>query len=176
MTDAELRAIPPTPGASLIGLAAVAFAVEELLAGACEVGGPNCGPWVRKYLQPAGLLEGNAWCAGMVCWCYRQAAGPRAMPFPYTAGVRALFAECRDREFTRALGRVPVPGDLMFWTRSHNPVLGHVGIVHHADADGAVVTIEGNKSDRVMVCEYNRDRLTDFLGYAHIPDCEAADV
>jgi hypothetical protein len=48
-------------------------AIDELNAGAGEEGGNNMGRWVRKYLQPAGLPEGNSWCAGFVSWCFLQA-------------------------------------------------------------------------------------------------------
>jgi hypothetical protein len=35
-------------------------AIEELKAGASEIGGNNKGKWVKKYLQPTGLAEGNS--------------------------------------------------------------------------------------------------------------------
>jgi len=59
---------PQEMGGSTLGRAALATAIGELKAGAGEVGGNNSGPWVKKYLAPAGLEEGEPWCASFVSW------------------------------------------------------------------------------------------------------------
>jgi len=63
----------PSFGGSTIGRPALQFAIEELNAGAGEVN--YNGPWVKKYLQPVGLSEGNSWCAAFISWCFLQATG-----------------------------------------------------------------------------------------------------
>lgn len=56
----DYGALPPLEaGSTAAGRAALAAAIGELNAGAGEVGGNNSGPWVKKYLTPAGLPEGN---------------------------------------------------------------------------------------------------------------------
>ena len=77
----------PSFGGTAVGRSALQFAIDELNAGAGEEGGNNQGPWIRKYMQPAGLGEGFAWCAGFISWCFLQAAGgdKKNMPFKYNA-------------------------------------------------------------------------------------------
>ena len=73
-------------------------AIGEVNAGAQEIGGDNRGPFVQKYLQPAGLPEGNSWCASFVSWCVLQACGgvKERMPFTYCPGARALLKQFQD--------------------------------------------------------------------------------
>ncbi len=70
-------------GGTTAGRAALKVAIDEILAGAGEIGGNNKGKFVKKYLQPTGLPEGNSWCAAFVSWCFLQASGGdmKKMPF-----------------------------------------------------------------------------------------------
>ena len=76
------------PGGSGVGRAVLTAAIGELKAGAGEVGGNNSGPFVEKYLKPAGLVPPQPWCASFVSWCFLQASGGIAaqMPFRYCPG------------------------------------------------------------------------------------------
>ncbi|WP_426700927.1 CHAP domain-containing protein [Rhodanobacter sp. Col0626] len=163
----------PARGGSKRGRAALAAAIGELKANAREIGGDNRGAFVRKYLAPAGLDEGNSWCAGFVSFCFMQAAGGdrKAMPFAYTASARTLLAEFKDNGWASAPGSgyTPVPGDIVVWWRvSLAGWLGHVGLVHSVQ-DGMLYTIEGNHSPRVQGFSYVLSRMDKLLGFGHLP-------
>ena len=167
------RMPPPKAGGSRAGRAALAVAIEELNAGAGEVGGDNAGPFVRKYLGPAGVPEGNSWCASFVSWCFLQASdrdGSR-MPFKYCPGARALLTRFRDKGWASAPqeGYEPKPGDPVFWWRVKlSGWQGHVGLVHQL-RDGILYTIEGNRSPRVQGFSYVFSRMDKLLGFGHVP-------
>lgn len=161
-------------GGSAVGRAALAAAIGELRAGAGEVGGNNCGPWVKKYLAPAGLDEGNSWCASFVSWCFLQASGGNkaAMPFPYDPGARDLLKEFKDRGWAQApqSDYQPLPGDIAVWWRVQLAGWqGHVGLVHQVQ-DGMLYTIEGNRSPNVQGFSYVFSRMDKLLGFGHVPD------
>jgi hypothetical protein len=163
----------PARGGSRRGRAALAAAIGELKANAREIGGDNRGPFVRKYLTPAGLDEGNSWCAGFVSWCFMPASsgGKAAMPFAYVASARSLLAEFKQQGWSSAPGSgyVPVPGDVVVWWRvSLAGWLGHTGLVHSVQ-DGMLYTIEGNHSPRVQGFSYVLSRMDKLLGYGHVP-------
>ena len=167
------RMPPPGMGGSPPGKAALRIAISEMKDGAREVGGNNCGPWVKKYLKPAGLNEGNAWCASFVSWCYLQAGGDdkSKMPFPYCPGARALLKEFKEKGWASApqSGYEPKPGDIVVWWREKlEGWQGHVGLVHQLK-NGMLYTIEGNKSTRVQGFSYVFSRMEKLLGYGHIP-------
>jgi hypothetical protein len=166
------RMPPPEAGGSAIGRAALEVAIGELVAGAGEEGGENAGPFVRKYLKPAGVPEGSSWCASFVSWCYFQASGgdPSHMPFAYCPGARALLTRFRDRGWAHGApdGYQPEPGDLVFWWRvSLKGWQGHVGLVYQLK-DGMLYTVEGNRSPRVQGFSYVFSRMDKLLGYGHV--------
>ena len=171
----DYASLPPAwAGGSRRGRAGLKVAISELGAGAGEVGGNNRGPFVRKYLRPAGLPEGNSWCAAFVSWCHLQAAGGEAsrMPFPYCPGARALLRHFRDQGWAEAPGSgyVPVPGDIVVWWRVQTQGWqGHVGLVHQC-RDGMLYTLEGNRSPKVQGFSYVLSRMDKLLGYGHVPD------
>lgn len=160
-------------GGSTVGRAALAAAIGELKAGACEVGGNNCGPWVKKYLAPAGGAEGDSWCTGFVSWCFLQGCDGRqaSMPFDYTLGARNLLAQFKRHGWANppGSGYVPQPGDSVVWWRvSLQGWLGHAGLVHSV-LDGMLYTIEGNRSPRVQGFSYVLSRMDQLLGFGHVP-------
>jgi len=165
---------PVEAGGSHLGRSALAIALEELKAGAGEVGGDNRGPWVRKYLAPAGLDEGNSWCASFVSWCFLRACGgdKQRMPFVYSPGARDLLRQCDKLGLAHAPGQgyLPEPGDLVVWWRvSLAGWQGHVGLVHQL-RDGMLYTLEGNRSPRVQGFSYVFSRMDKLLGFAHVAD------
>lgn len=171
----DYKQMPPSEaGGSALGRAALSAAIGEIKAGACEVGGNNCGPWVRKYLEPVGLPEGNSWCASFVSWCYLQGAGNdnKKMPFAYCSGARAVLKEFKDKNWAHGpqSGYQPVPGDAVVWWRVQlSAWQGHIGIVHQL-RDGMLYTIEGNRSPRVQGFSYVLSRMEKLLGFGHVPD------
>lgn len=165
---------PASAGGSFLGRASLETAIGELNAGAREIGGNNRGPFVEKYLAPAGLDEGNAWCASFVSWCYLQASGgdPDSMPFPYSPGARAILQKLKARGMGHAPNRgyEPEPGDIVVWWRERlEGWLGHVGLVHQLK-DGMLYTIEGNKSTKVQGFSYVFSRMEKLLGFGHVPE------
>lgn len=160
-------------GGSAIGRKALQIAINELKSGAGEVGGNNKGPWVKKYMQPAGLPDGHPWCAAFLSWCFMQAAGgnPNAMPFKYTAGARNIFNQFKSKGWTfDGNSNVQLqPGDIVSWWRVSMPSgFGHIGIVHHYE-DGFIYTIEGNKAANVAGFSYVKTRMDKLLGYGRVP-------
>jgi hypothetical protein len=163
----------PASGGSARGRAALAQVIDELKAGAGEVGGDNRGPFVRKYLSPAGVPEGNAWCAGFVSYCFMQGNGgdKRHMPFPYAVSARTMLSEFKRQGWssTPGDGYLPKPGDIVVWWRvSLQGWLGHVGLVHSVQ-DGMLYTIEGNRSPQVQGFSYVLSRMDKLLGFGHVP-------
>ncbi len=158
-------------GGTTTGRTALQFAIEELNAGAGEVGGNNKGPWVKKYLQPVGLSEGNSWCAAFISWCFLQAAGgdKRNMPFKYSAGARNIYNQLKQKGFIYdAVRTQPLPGDIVTWWRvSMSSGFGHIAIVHHYK-DGFLYTIEGNKAANVAGFSYVKTRMDKLLGYGRL--------
>jgi hypothetical protein len=158
-------------GGAELGRTALQFAINELNAGAGEEGGNNKGPWVRKYLQPAGLAEGNSWCAAFISWCFLQAAGgdKKKMPFKYSAGARNIYNQLRQKALVYDANRImPMPGDIVTWWRvSMSSGFGHIAIVHHYK-DGFLYTLEGNKAANVAGFSYVKTRMDKLLGYGRI--------
>jgi len=171
----DFTKMPPLEmGGSPLGRAALKSAIGELNAGACEENGNNRGRWVKKYLAPVGLPEGNSWCASFVSWCYLQACGGNrsAMSFAYCPGARALLQEFKDKGlgYSPNSGYEPKPGDIVVWWREKfEGWLGHVGLVHQLK-DGMLYTIEGNKSPCVQGFSYVLSRMDKLLGYGHVPE------
>lgn len=170
--NAERPAVPvpaPASGGSSCGKKALAVALQELNAGAGEVGGNNKGPFVKKYLAGAGLSEGNPWCASFVSWCFLHACGgdKKKMPFPYLPGARNLFRACRTRGFEV---KDPAAGDLIVWWReSLQSGKGHIGFVESVK-DGYVYTVEGNKTAKVARFRYVQGRIDKLIGFIRVPD------
>lgn len=169
----EYDEMPPARlGGTALGRRALQVAIEELRAGACEIGGNNCGKWVRKYLSPAGLPEGNLWCAPFVSWCFLQAcdANKEKMPFPYTPSARSMLNSLKKigQAFGPGSEYTPHPGDLVFWWREKaDGWQGHVGLVHQV-RDGMLYTIEGNRSTKVQGFSYVLSRMEKLLGYGQV--------
>jgi hypothetical protein len=170
----DFRQMPAlASGGSAMGRAALEVALDELRQGAGEVGGDNRGPSVKKYLAPAGLSEGQPWCAAFVSWCFFHAAGEQqpAMPFAYQVGARRLLRAFQPRGWTHGPGEAyaPVPGDLAFWWRKQpEGSLGHVGFVYEVK-DGIVYTVEGNRSPKVAGFHHVLGRMEQLLGFGHVP-------
>lgn len=170
----DYKTMPPASmGGSALGRGALQVAIKEMIAGAREIGGNNMGPFVKKYLAPAGLPEGNSWCAAFMSWCFLQAANgsKSAMGFNYTASARNVFDQLKKKGQTFSGitdNLTPEPGDLVVWWRVSLPSYhGHIGIVHHI-SDGFLYTIEGNKAANVAGFSYVQTRMDKLLGFARV--------
>jgi hypothetical protein len=128
----------------------VGNAKRHLAARPREVGGENCGPWVRLYM---GGKEGKefAWCAGFACFVLRQACEAHGVPMPITASVScdSLAASARQKGVflpgKNATSVDVTPGSL-FLNRRTPDDWTHVGIVVEVFGDH-FKSIEGNTND-----------------------------
>lgn len=147
--DAVLDANTAVPGESVYGVA-LRTARRHLGVHPVELGGQNCGPWVRLYMHGQDGKD-QLWCAGFSCFVLSQAAaaqGHDGPPIPYRVGVDALVADARDagRYVAGAPGTRPdvAPGSLFAERSLSNPNDWiHTGIVI-ALHDSGFETIEGN--------------------------------
>lgn len=145
MTNA-LRPAKPLPTDS-IGRLTVYFAQQHSQQRPREIGGQNCGPWVRLYM--AGN-EGKdwPWCAGFAMVVVHQAAAQLGIkaPFPLTTfGCDTLADLARQGGIFETAVR-PMPGWLFLVPGKPNH-WSHVGIVIGTDGVSTMTTIEGNTSD-----------------------------
>ncbi len=127
--------------------------MDELNAGAREIGGNNRGQFVLKYLNRL-TPEGSSWCAGFVSWCFSQ--NQDGMPFEYTVGARDILRQFKNKGWSHETGSryEQVPGDVVVWWRVRTSGWqGLVGIVYQ-HLDSMLYTIEGNKSQRVQGFPY----------------------
>jgi hypothetical protein len=148
----------------VLGHIACGYADAEAQAGAREIGGDNCGPFVEKYLNanhPQQIThQGEAWCVAFFLWCWLQALRPlgRELPFKFTRGSIELWARLQEGggQVWRIVGsgdqalQDPVafqlrPGDACFRDFNGNGEPDHVTMVHHVDSEGTLYTIGGNE-------------------------------
>jgi hypothetical protein len=123
--------------------------------GVREVGGPNRGPEVDRFLRTVGRKPGHPWCAAFVSTCVLEAyqqnynlagnVGPideRSLPIPLTAGVMNMWSLTPIARRT-----IPKPGVVFIIDNGINPKtgarIGHCGFVTALDGT-RVKTIEAN--------------------------------
>jgi hypothetical protein len=167
----DFASMPPKArGGSQRGRAALETAIEEMKAGAREIGSNNSGRFVKKYL--GGILDPPAnWCAGFVSWCFAQHLDD--IPFRYSLGARDIRFQFKEKGWLLEEGEVPEPGDIIVWWRGQpDGWKGHIGFVHHCE-NGIVYTIEGNKGAfpaRVRGFDYVLSRVDRLLGFGRAQD------
>jgi len=133
----------------------LAYATRHLAQHPLEVGGQNCGPWVRLYT--AGN-EGNdwPWCAAFVTFLMKQAAETLGAGMPIAGSVscdtlagqgRAAGRFVSEQDLKRGkVQRSEMPTASLFLVRRTDSDWTHVGLVTAFDKD-VVQTIEGNTND-----------------------------
>lgn len=162
------------PGATLATVA-IRVAVEEMNAGAKEIGGNNSGPYVEKYIHGLAGTPNN-WCAAFVSFCYYTASKRLGvpMPFNYSLGAKDIYRQFEKKGWTYAAndGRPPQPGDIIVWHRgSLQDWTGHIGLVQSYE-HGIVTTIEGNKGSfpaNVRPFTYTLGEISKLYGFGHCP-------
>jgi len=134
-----------------VGEMVVVYAKQHLELHPREVGGANCGPWVRLYLDGH---EGVSWywCAGFVCFVLKQACQSLGMPMPIAPtfscdnlAIQAIQKEIYLKEPPKA-GRAKITAGSLFLNRRSTNDWNHTGIVLDAEAE-VFHTIEGNTND-----------------------------
>lgn len=165
----DFTVMPSTAGSTMAGMRALRRAIEELNAGAGEVGGNNRGAWVEKYLAPIQVTGAAPWCAAFVSWCYHD-GNQLSVPFRYTPGAREMMNEFKARHWmvdTRT-GTEPAPGDVVFyWRGAPDGWQGHAGLVYQV-AFGYLFTIEGNRTSMVQGFRQVYSRVDKLLGFGHV--------
>jgi hypothetical protein len=133
----------------------LAYAKQHLKEHPLEIGGQNCGPWVRLY------MNGNqgtpwAWCAGFVTFVLKQAAQALQMtsviPGSFSCDILATQAKSAGlfvKGSSIADGTVPhdtLPVAGIFLIRRTSTDWTHTGFVTAFGKD-SFSTIEGNTND-----------------------------
>ncbi len=136
--------------AESVNAAVLEYAKAHLEIHPVEIGGQNCGPWVRMYMKGN---EGRQWpwCAGFATFILHQATESLNvdMPIPGSFSCDTLVAQARTAGLfvSEAEARQQgVPPGSLFLVRRTNTDWTHVGIVEQAN-DTHIRTIEGNTND-----------------------------
>lgn len=164
-SDGDRRTdIDASPAGFDLGLAVLAVAREDVVAGIHETA-HNDGQAIRTlYLDPAKIPPGSNWCAAAFWSWLRRACAVAGvqMPIAGSAGAQATMgqlkaiagswvtvAEARANPSLITAGMVPV------WDRSSaaEPWAGHIGVTAGGISNRIFPTVEGNSgptSDRVI--------------------------
>jgi hypothetical protein len=146
-----LRAIQPDPSpAPRITAQAVRIAQRHLAEHPREVGGPNCGPWVRLYMSGRDG-ERFLWCAGFVSYIFGQACRDleKARPLVSSQSCDDLANDAKAKDIffpgTNRPRTQPGPGWVFVRRKTAND-WNHTGLIVAAD-QSVFRTIEGNTND-----------------------------
>jgi hypothetical protein len=150
------KALAPLPaGRRSFADLTLAYARRHLAQHPLEVGGQNCGPWVRLYTEGR---EGSEWpwCAGFVTFLMKQAAQTLGAPMsiPGSMSCDSLAAQAREagrfvRDSDLRNGKVTIgkmPTASIFLVRRTDTDWTHAGLVTAFDKE-MFHTIEGNTND-----------------------------
>lgn len=131
-----------------------AYAQKHLAENPREVGGENCGPWVRLYMKGNQGVEWK-WCAGFACFILQQAVNSLgiAMPFEPSFLCKDLGTRAKSKGLlvtAEDLARGTPPRREMpkgsFFLRRSSKSWEHTGLVIEF-AEKVFKTIEGNTND-----------------------------
>ncbi|HYN76945.1 MAG TPA: peptidoglycan-binding domain-containing protein [Lamprocystis sp. (in: g-proteobacteria)] len=154
-----VRAFSDSPKGATFGDTVLDVARQHLDEHPIELGGPNCGPWVRAY------MNGNqgtpwAWCAGFVSFVMAQAAKIQGASKPIAgsfscdllatqAEQAGLFVAERSLNATPAKFTAGTLGTCcIFLVRRTSSDWTHTGFAFDFKANGTFSTIEGNTNDQ----------------------------
>ncbi len=146
-----LNALQPIEDIDALGDLLVAYARQHLAEHPREVGGQNCGPWVRLYMSGHDGTQW-AWCAGFVSYLLRQACDTLSIspPLQGSFSCDSLAAQARAAGLfvseSQAKDRSNVPPGSLFLNRRTSTDWTHTGLVITAD-DEVFHSIEGNTND-----------------------------
>lgn len=142
---------PVTAGSKSLRQLVVVYAQQHLAQHPLEVGGENCGPWVRLYMNGQ---QGAAWpwCAGFATFVLKQASDTLGVPAPLPrifgcdslaglAQTKGIFLQTKSpADFAK------VEAGTLFLVRKSPFHWQHIGIVAQVQGE-AMATIEGNTND-----------------------------
>jgi hypothetical protein len=145
------RVLMQRPSSSpTLGEVVLSYAQAHLAEHPIELGGQNCGPWVRLYMR-GNEGESWAWCAGFAMFVARQAAESLNTTLVIKGSFSCDSLAAQSQEVGVFLAeRDVVPGDVppgsLFLTRRTDSDWTHTGLVTAAFED-AFDTVEGNTND-----------------------------
>jgi Putative peptidoglycan binding domain len=146
----RVQACLPADNRMTLGELVVAYANQHLAEHPREIGGENCGPWVRLYMDGH---EGPdwPWCAGFVSFILRQAATTLNIELPiqttFSCDSLAASAAARGRLLpAEQASPEQITSGSFFLVRKSERNWTHTGIVISA-RDEYLETIEGNTNE-----------------------------
>ena len=180
LVEPMVRAFSRSQAGTTFGDTVERVAKRHLREHPTELGGANCGPWVRAY------MNGNqgsawAWCAGFVTFVLNQAATIHGVPMPIEGSVSCdlLASQAKEKQrFVCERSLDAAPGDwsdgglgscCVFLVRRTSGDWTHTGFAFDYRPDGTFATIEGNTNDEgsregFEVCQRFRSRTDkDFI-------------
>lgn len=152
--DAVVQADSTSPGSKVAKIAAGQVGYREK-----GTNNTKFGSWYG--------MQGQPWCDIFVSWVFNEAGHLKAVGGKHaSAPGHADWFRAHNRFFHRgASGGGPRVGCVIFFDLNGNGGIDHVGIVT-SYTDTHVYTVEGNRSDSVSRCKYERtSRLIN--GYGH---------
>ena len=147
--------VPLNLGRHTLGSLIQKYAETHLKQNPCEVGGQNCGPWVRLYMKGH---EGEEWpwCAGFVSFVLKQAAETLQMSQPIegsfscdtlAAQAKAAGLFVKGSDLVRGVKPIDELSEVcIFLMKRTDSDWTHTGFATSFD-DVAFDTIEGNTND-----------------------------
>jgi hypothetical protein len=153
-----VRAFSKSPAGANLGDTVVRVAKQHLNEHPIELGGANCGPWVRAY------MDGNqgspwAWCAGFVTFVLTQASVIQGVSKPINGSFSCDLLASQARENHRFVSEQSINADpgkwskdglgscCIFLVRRTSGDWTHTGFAFDYRPDGTFATIEGNTND-----------------------------
>lgn len=138
---------------------ALKIAISQL--GTKEIVGPQHNPTIVNYAKEIGATWVNddetPWCAIFTQWVLKRAG----LKYSSSALARSFESYGKATLF-------PKPGDIVvFWRKTKQSGLGHVGFFLGFDVDGNVFVLGGNQGNEVSIRTYPRNQV---LSYRNIGD------
>lgn len=145
-------AIAPIPADGRdLGQMICAYAKQHLAQQPREVGGQNCGPWVRLYMN-GNEGEDYPWCAGFVSFILKQACESLNIPLPINTSFLCndLAKSAQNKGIFKKGASISdkktIPSGSIFLIYLNKYKWNHTGIVIKAEKE-YFQSIEGNTND-----------------------------
>jgi hypothetical protein len=143
--------LPIDPSGQSIASLTLAYANQHLAQRPREVGGDNCGPWVRLYMDGH---QGVAWpwCAGFACFCLKAACDALKTALPFTPSFSCTYMAVSAEHNGIFLGnptdaqKSDIKPGAIFLLEKTSTYWQHTGIVTSVGKDH-FETIEGNTNE-----------------------------
>lgn len=141
-----------------------------------ERGGPHGDDGNITAYGKAYRLNGVAWCAIFVWWCFKQIGiDLRELVTKYFAGTVPAVDAWRRHGWFHDGTRGIRPGDIAYFDFPGGDRVDHTGVVEKVDRDG-IHTIEGNTTPGAEISDPNGGGVyprlrppAQFVGYARVP-------